>query len=146
MPTPPRRRKTVLPHVTSRNKAQERLRALYALYQDWRRVGAEIGISGGTAYRVAMSDYEPQNAKARKALGLPVLGLGEICPVHGRVCAVKHKLPAAKGKPRRQWKKDYLRARDLLALALPYVNNPQTGGFVLGRQSLVARIKLELIR
>ena len=68
-------------------------------------MGAEIGISGGMAYRVATSDYEPRDNAIRKLLGLPQLARAPICPTCGvvhvrKTCPVKHK--SGKRRPRRR--------------------------------------------
>ena len=67
----------------------------------WSAVGAEIGITGGMAYRVAVQDYEPQKSSIRAALGLPVLAPAHVCPACGVVHVAK-RCPATRkpGKPR----------------------------------------------
>lgn len=36
----------------------------------WREVGRNHGVTGAMAYRIANSDYEPKDPRARKSLGL----------------------------------------------------------------------------
>lgn len=97
-----------------------------------KKTGKRMGL--GTLHDLSVGK-EPQGAELRKALGLPVLGLGAICPVHGKVCAVRHRLPAAPGKPRRQWKKVLGRVVET------YVNGDSVA---LGL--LLAEIKMEMAK
>ncbi len=42
----------------------------------WRKVGAEIGVTGAMAYRVAKEGYQPKSPEIRAKLGLPLLTEG----------------------------------------------------------------------
>ena len=85
----PPRRKTKKIHLTPRNAISKRLLELYAVHLTWKAVGAEIGITGGMAYRVAVQGYEPRDNAIRSSLGLPVLAPAPVCLVHGKVCVKK---------------------------------------------------------
>jgi len=37
----------------------------------WRKVGAEIGVTGAMAYRVAKEGYQPRDPEVRARLGMP---------------------------------------------------------------------------
>lgn len=102
--SPPRRRTPKI-HLTPRNAISKRLLERYAVLLTWSAVGAEIGISGGMAYRVAVQAYEPHRASIRAALGLPAMIPTAPC----QACSVVHvakRCPAARkpGKPRRDWR------------------------------------------
>lgn len=92
----PPRRKTDVSHITGCDTVQKHLIGLYGQLGSWKAVGGEIGVSAAVAQRVAMTDYRPKSPAIRAALKLPILGLGEICPVHHKVCAVKHRTAARK--------------------------------------------------
>lgn len=59
------------------------------LADNWKAVGEAFGIPGGTANRIAMTDYEPKRTDIRLKLGLPALILTRACPVHGVVHVTK---------------------------------------------------------
>jgi len=66
-----------------------------------RGIANDYGVTCGTIGRV-LHGTEPHNAAIREKLGLPPLGLGVLCPVHGRVCAVQHRPPRpASSRPAR---------------------------------------------
>ncbi len=51
----------------------------------WRIVGKQFGIPTRTAWRIAMTDYEPRNARTRHQLGLSVMVEVPACPECGQV-------------------------------------------------------------
>ena len=65
----------------------------------WEDVAREIGVSLGTTCRVAKG-YYPRHSELCEKFGLPLLGEGIICKVHGRVCSVQHRPP----KPVTRWR------------------------------------------
>ena len=71
----------------------------------WRAVGARFGISPAMANLIAVQGYEPRDALIRKTLGLPVLGQGRVCALHGvvhdRQCRATSEVTAA---PRTNWR------------------------------------------
>lgn len=71
----------------------------------WSDVAREIGVSLGSCVRVA-NGYYPRTPELCRKFNLPVLSLGEICPVHGRVCAVQHRPPdpSRPPRPRHNWR------------------------------------------
>lgn len=85
------------------------------------------GVPAATLCAIYKHGREPQNAAHRRILGLPVLGLGEICPVHGKVCAVKHRPQPTARKPRRTRK---ARNRWNMRVALA-----AAAGFLAGRKT-----------
>ncbi len=50
------------------NRAE--VRELHRNMKSWRKVGRRIGIPARTAWRYAMTDYEPKRYDLREALGL----------------------------------------------------------------------------
>lgn len=81
-----------------------------------KKTGIRMGL--GTLYDLGKG-IDPKSNRLRRALDLPELGQGAICPVHGKVCAVQHRLAADKpAKPRRQWKPVAKKGLDLLARVL----------------------------
>ena len=56
--------------VTARDALAVRLEACHGSYISWRKVGAEFGISGGMAHRIARRGYLPKDRVIRKRLGL----------------------------------------------------------------------------
>ena len=65
--------------LTACKAVRARLNADYVKYHTWAKVGAENGISGGMAYRVAVQGYQPRDMQIRNILGLP--------PLDTRLCA-----------------------------------------------------------
>lgn len=61
--------------LTACNAVRARLNADYDKYHTWAKVGAENGVSGGMAYRVAVQGYQPRDMKIRNILGLPPLDI-----------------------------------------------------------------------
>jgi len=59
--------------VTACNTARSRLLKLHRQLGSWRKVGAEIGVTGAMAYRVATHGYQPRDPEIRARLGLPLL-------------------------------------------------------------------------
>lgn len=57
----------------------------YKRLKSWRAVGAEMGISGGMAYRIAKDQYEPKDAHIRAMLGMSAMMPAPACPVCGVV-------------------------------------------------------------
>jgi len=57
----------------------------YKRLKNWRAVGAEMGITGGMAYRIAVDGHEPKEAKIRLQLGLPAMGAAPVCELCGEV-------------------------------------------------------------
>lgn len=55
----------------------------------WRVVGKQFGIPTRTAWRIAMTDYEPRNARIRHQLGLSVMVEVPACPECGQVHMTK---------------------------------------------------------
>ena len=49
------------------------------LKTSWATVGRAFGIPGGTAHRIATSDYEPKRPAIRFRLGLPALMPAPVC-------------------------------------------------------------------
>lgn len=52
---------------------------LYGKLKNWRTVGAEMGISGGMAYRIGVDGYEPKEPAIRVKLGLPGMAPAPVC-------------------------------------------------------------------
>lgn len=69
----------------------------YGELRNWRRVGAELGISGGMAYRIAVDGYEPREAQIRVRLGLAAMAEAPVC----ERCGVVHVSKRCTGKRRR---------------------------------------------
>lgn len=113
---PPLRKKTDLSLLTTGNTVQERLRARYGALQDWKAVGAENGVSGGMAYRVATSDYEPRDNGIRSKLGLPVMAPVPVC-IH---CGVPHVTKRCTAKQAGKPRKPSAKAVIMAALGLPW--------------------------
>lgn len=100
--------------VQSLERCQVRLGKRKGQLHRWSDVAAEIGVSLGSCVRVA-NGYYPRTPELCQKFGLPVLSLGVICPVHGRVCSVQHRppKPEAERKPRPGWgRKPYNRIWD----------------------------------
>jgi hypothetical protein len=55
----------------------------------WRAVGQQFGIPARTAWRIAMTDYEPRNARIRHQLGLSIMIEVPACPMCGKVHTTK---------------------------------------------------------
>jgi len=86
------RRKLQKAHKTKRvGPRGERLKT------SWATVGRAYGIPGGTAYRIATSDYEPKRPAIRLCLGLPALVPAPVCRQCGQLHVSKH--CPAKRKP-----------------------------------------------
>lgn len=76
----------------------------------WRKMAALPRFSGVTPAALCAfykHNREPQNNHDRAILGLPELGLGEICPIHHKVCAVKHHGPRRPARKYHPWKKSF---------------------------------------
>jgi len=69
-----------------------------------RGIASDYGVTCGTIGRI-LHGVEPHNAAIREKLGLPPLGLGVLCKVHGRVCSIQHRppKPVTWRKPRPGW-------------------------------------------
>lgn len=106
--SPPAKRSTI--RVQPQYTNLERLAARYATGMTWKALGAEIGVSAATVRRAVVLGLYPANNKDRAALGVPLVGTAELCPVHGKVCAVKHRAATAPRKPRRPSRKAQSRA------------------------------------
>ena len=78
--------------VQSLERVQKRLWKRKGQLGRWTDVAAEIGVSLGSCVRVA-NGYYPRTPELCQKFGLPILLLSEICPVHDRVCAVRHRRP-----------------------------------------------------
>jgi hypothetical protein len=63
-----------------------KLQKSYLKLQNWRDVGAEFGITGGMAWRIARQGYEPKDAGIRIRLGLPARAMVPVC----RRCGIVH--------------------------------------------------------
>ena len=63
-----RRGRSNLPAVGHYNSAQKLILGRYGTGMTWREIGAEIGISGGMTYQVAVHDYHPKHKRIRKAI------------------------------------------------------------------------------
>ena len=96
--------------LTACNAIAGRLKADYLTFSTWDRVGKKYGVSGGLAYRVA-NGYEPRGAKARAALGFPVLVPAPACAC-GEVHLRKGRCPNAPKPTPPAW---VTAAADLLA-------------------------------
>jgi len=64
----------------------------------WKDVGDEFGIPGGTAHRIATSDYEPKRPVIRFRLGLPTLVPAPVCSQCGQLhvskrCVLRKRKP-----------------------------------------------------
>lgn len=70
--------------VTKNNAIARGLWRDYARLKTWKAVGAEKGVTGGMAFRVAHG-YDPKSPAIRSALGLPAYASAPVCPVHGVV-------------------------------------------------------------
>jgi len=67
----------------------------------WQTVGTRFGCSGALAHLIVSRGYEPKRPTIRARLGLPAIGPGRICPVHGKVCYHIHRKPRPEaGSPR----------------------------------------------
>lgn len=55
------------------------------LKTSWATVGRAFGIPGGTAHRIATSDYEPKRPSIRFRLGLPTLVPAPVCSQCGQL-------------------------------------------------------------
>ena len=97
----PPRRTTPEIHLTPRNAISKRLIGRYRVLGIWQAVGAEIGITGGMAFRVAVDGYEPQKSTLRAALGLPITMPIPVCPRHGVVHVSRRCPPDKPATPRR---------------------------------------------
>ena len=65
-------------------------RRRYGELQNWRKVGAAMGISEGMAWRLANEEgYEPKDAHIRVHLGLPALVPAPACVRCGEVHVTK---------------------------------------------------------
>jgi len=77
------------------------------LRKSWANVGKEFGLPGGTAYRIATSDYEPKRPDIRFHLGLPTLLPAPACAKCGQVHVSKRcpngKQPAANWRDGESW-------------------------------------------
>ena len=62
----------------------------YKKLQNWRAVGAALGISGGMAYRIAVDGYEPKDVQIRLQLGLAALAPAPVCRRCGQVHVSRH--------------------------------------------------------
>ena len=51
----------------------------------WRQIGAQYGITGGMAFRIATQGYEPKSPIIRTRLGLPSMVEVSACPKCGGV-------------------------------------------------------------
>lgn len=100
-----------------RRKISKRYRVLSRIEggRGYRGVADEFGISPAMAQKIVVEGYEPRTDEVRRNLGLPILSLGRICPIHGVVhdkqCR-EHK--ASSSKPRRNWKQTALTFASLL--------------------------------
>ena len=59
--------------VTARKAFASRLKCAYVSLKGWNAVGAEFGISGGMAYRIANQGYWPKDKAICKALSDKIL-------------------------------------------------------------------------
>lgn len=100
------RRHNVWKPVTKRDTAS---RSLVRHRQNAEKIGVrayarELQIKPGTLSRYLTGDWTPKSAIICKALDIPLLALGIVCPVHGKVCAVQHRPSSDKPKrPRPGW-------------------------------------------
>jgi hypothetical protein len=72
------------------------------LKTSWAAVGRDLGIPGGTAHRIATSDYEPKRADIRFHLGLPALIPAPACSKCGQL-HVSRRCPNGQ-KPPTNWR------------------------------------------
>lgn len=86
----------------SKITTRDRISAKRLAGMKWREIGKEWpSVPLGTLCRIHKdSKYEPHKEAIRDALDMPRLALGPVCPVHGKVCAVRHKPPDA-SRPKR---------------------------------------------
>lgn len=68
MKTKPPVRKSKITHLTAVTPISSVLLSAYGHLSTWKAVGAEIGISGGMAYRVAVQGYEPHDPVIRRRI------------------------------------------------------------------------------
>lgn len=68
------------------------------LKTSWADVGKDLGLPGGTAYRIATSDYEPKRPDIRFRLGLPTLIPAPACTKCGQL-HVSKRCPDGKKSP-----------------------------------------------
>lgn len=74
----------------------------YKKLHNWRKVGAEFGVTSGMAFRIATQDYEPKSPHVRHILGLPTLIPAPACGKCGQV-HVSKRCPSGK-KPAKNWR------------------------------------------
>jgi hypothetical protein len=75
--------------MTRLDTIRHKIKKAYRKRHNWRDVGAEFGITGGMAYRIAMDGYEPKRASIRVKLGLPAFLPAPVCPKCGVVHVAK---------------------------------------------------------
>ncbi len=68
---------------------RDKITRLKAKHKSWRKVGEVFGVSGAVVFRIAKSDYEPQDKIIRAALGLPVMRLAPVCDKCGDIHVTK---------------------------------------------------------
>lgn len=68
------------------------------LKASWADVGKDFGLPGGTAYRIATSEYEPKRPDIRFHLGLPALIPAPACVKCG-VVHLSKRCPNGKKQP-----------------------------------------------
>jgi len=116
--------------VTLCNKAQvngmktigavrREIKRAYKKLDNWRNVGAQFGIDGAMAWRIAEENYEPKDAKIRLVLDLPAMGQAPVCPHCGQV----HTTKRCTAKPRKR------RVRDLYDVPVDELRQ-----WILGRE------------
>jgi len=75
--------------MASMGAVRRRVQRCYEKAGNWRAVGAELGISGGMAYRIAVDGYEPKEVHIRVRLGLPAMAPAPVCAKCGEVHVAK---------------------------------------------------------
>lgn len=72
------------------DSVRRKVQKAYKKLHNWRRVGDELGISEGLAWRLANEDgYEPKDPHIRVRLGLPALAPAPVCGRCGEVHVAK---------------------------------------------------------
>ena len=74
----------------------------YRRLQNWRRVGAELGITCGMAWRIGVQGYEPKEGRIRVRRGLSAMGVAPACTR----CGVVHVSKKCTRSQVLRWRRD----------------------------------------
>jgi hypothetical protein len=82
---------------TTLARVRAKILSLHKSGISWRDMSSKTykgKVKPGTLCRIAKDEnYYPRRADVLSALGLPAIGPGRICPVHGKVCDHIHRAP-----------------------------------------------------